>query len=213
MPIKRKRNTTITKLRDTITTGRTNSITETWVGPYDLLKTKQASVASEAASTTLSPGEADTGTLTITYETAPPSPSSNPTTPPPIIEVEWVELRKKLEEHPYFDSVSDADRRKIAAALNNPDVSPNISGLAIDLYTRLLRGQTEYSIAVPVVRRTTHSPTSLSSGGAWFRSSPPVSISGWQFLKTADSVTRQGTSYVRREEWTGAKEWDPDIYP
>lgn len=211
MAIKRKRNNNIVKLNDTIaTTPISTSRTETWVGPYDLLRAKQNAAASTASSTSLSPAEADTGTLTITYQREPPEPP--PAAEAPIIEVEWVELRKKIEEAPYFSSVTPQDVVK-ARAWAEDTSKPKPTGRAGELADKLARGQTEFSIAVPVVRRTTYSPTSLTSGGAWFRNFPPVGLSGWQFLKTADRVSRQGRRFQRVEEWTGAKEWDANIYP
>lgn len=218
MAIRRRRANNIVKLNNRITTDRsagTRLVTETWVGPYDQLLIKQQAVESLASSTDLLPGDADTGILTITTATAPANPNpgtgSNET-----IEVEWVELRKKLEDHPRYSAIDDNDRRKIRAAINNPnpDQSPAISGLALDLYLKLLRGQTDYSLAVPVIRRTSTGFVQISSGGAWFRQSPPISVGGaWQFLKTADRILIQGRTFTRVEEWTGAEEWDADIYP
>lgn len=213
MSIVRKRNTNITQLNSVISTSKDKySITETWVGPYDQLRTKQIALITAATSTNLAPAEADTGILTITYETPPPASGGGNQIEPPIIEVDWVELRKKLEDHTRYSGLAPADIAKAKAWADDP-TKPKPTGTAAELADKLAKGQTEYSMAVPVIRRTTYSPTSLNSGGAWFRSAPPAGAGSWQYLKTADRVSKQGTKYQRVEEWTGAKEWDPAIYP
>jgi hypothetical protein len=218
--VKRKRNPGIVLVSKSISTNRSEyrrTITEVWGGPIAELETKQNSVANTADSTNLTPTEGGNGTLTIeTSQAFPALPAWGGGGSQTTIEIEWVELRKKLQEHPRYAQVSDADRRKIEDAIANPkpDQSPALTdSRAIELYTKLLRGQTEYSLAVPVVRRTTTRPTSLTAGNAWFRNNPPVSPSGWQWLKTADRISRTGNAFQRVEEWTGAKEIDTDIYP
>ena len=76
-------------------------------------------------------------------------------------------------------------------------------------------GTTEWSTGVPVVRRTTTKRTGKEDKGkAWFRDTPPVDVEGdWEFLKTVNETRRDGKSYTQTEEWTGAKEWDHDLYP
>lgn len=217
--IKRKRNPGIVLVARRISTNRSEfkrTITEVWGGQLTELETKQNAAANTADSTSLSPTEGGNGTLEIqTSQPLKAPPAWGGTASQTTIEIEWVELRKKLQEHPRYNEVSDADRRKIEEAIANPNpaLSPALSGLAAELYIKLLRGQTEYSIAVPVVRRTTSRPASLNAGNAWFRDTPPVSPPGWQWLKTADRITRTGSSFSRVEEWTGAKEIDTDIYP
>lgn len=214
MSIQRKRASNIVRLRDTVATSPDKTTrTQTWAGPYDQLIDKQNSVAAGTnVSTTLTPADADTGTLTIVTETAPPG-SDGGTGEPPSTEVEWVELRKKLEANAYFASLTSKQISDAKAWVEDTSKTKP-TGLALELADKLARGQTEYSIAAPVIRRTTNSPTSLTSGGAWQRSTPPVSPGGsWSYLKTADRVSKQGLKYQRVEEWTGAEEWDTDIYP
>jgi hypothetical protein len=216
MAITRKRETTITQLRNAIATSDTGTTTtQTWVGPYDLLFIKQTSEKSNCKSTNLVPGDADTGTLTLVYETEPPSKTEEQDTP--TIEVEWVELRKKLEENAHFSGLSATDFANARKWADDPDnyTGPSFGeGTALSKFATLLaKGVTEFSIAVPVVRKTTNSATSLTTGGAWFRSTPNPTVPGWEFLKTADRVSKQGKKYQRTEEWTGAKSWDTDLYP
>lgn len=220
--IKRKRKSGIVRRSRRIATEKETfkrTTTEIWEGPLSELEAKQNVWAKDADSTSLSPTEGGNGSLEIVTSVAMEVPNSRygfggaaQTT----IEIEWVELRKKLETHPFFEGVSDEDRVKIKQAIDNPDPgqSPALSGMALELYLKLLRGQTEYSMAVPVVRRTTHRPSSTNAQGAWFRDSPPVSVpGGWEWLKTANRITTAGRDVNRVEEWTGAEEWDTDIYP
>lgn len=213
--MRKHRQTNITKLDDAIRTsdaGASVTRTETWVGPYDQLVTKHNAAIPTAKETALEPTEAGEGRLTITYAQAPQSASGNNA----IIEVTWAELRKKVEEHPRYADLSQADLNRIHAEVAdpNPDRSPIFTdSKAQELYLKLISGTTEYSIGAPVVRRTTTNPTSLSAGGAWVRSTPPAAPSGYQWLKTADDIRRQGSDWQRVEEWTGAKEWDANLYP
>lgn len=220
--IKRKRKTGIVLRSRTVATNRaefSRTTTEVWEGPIPELETKQNAVANTADTTSLATTEGGNGSLTISTSLPLPAPSNYPGTNEHqiTIEVEWIELRKKLEEHPFFETVSDADRRKIAEAIANPNPSQSpalTETKAIALYTKLLRGQTEYSIAVPVVRRTNTRPSNLTAGNAWHRDNPPISIpGGWVFMKTANRISQTGRSFNRVEEWTGAKEIDEDIYP
>lgn len=221
MALVRKRNTGIVLRGHRHTTDRktfTRTRTEIWEGPFSALLSRQTGAARNAIATSLAPTEAGQGTLEITYEETMPASDRGDGGGPPgsgnltTIEVEWVELRLRLEEHPRYTGLSTTLRQAIRKALDEADPSPEIEDLALELFSKLLRGQDSYSMAVPVVRRTSHRPSSLGIGGAWFRDNPPAGPSGWQYLKTADRITRTGTDYIRVEEWTGAKTWDPDIY-
>lgn len=220
MSITRKRQrTTVLRSRSIKTDQESFSVTttETWEGPFTELQTQQNASSAGALSTSLSTTDGANGVLEIVRKVSLPAgnrslPSSNQV----VIEVEWVELRKKLESHPRYKDIPEAQMRMISKHIQNPDpdVSPALTNSsAQELYTKLLRGQTEYSIAVPVVRKTSYRPTSLSAGDAWKRGTPPVTIGSWQWLKTADRITKSGDDFTRVEEWTGAEEWDKDIYP
>lgn len=211
----KKRQTNITKLSDSIRTsdnGASVTRVETWVGPYDQLVTKQNAAIATAKETSLDPTDAGEGRLTITYVEPPRSTEGSNT----IIEVVWAELRKKIEEHPRYADLSQADLNRIhkEVADPNPESSPTFTDpKAQELYLKLISGTTEYSIGAPVVRRTTTNPTSLNAGAAWVRSTPPAGPSGYQWLKTSDEIRRQGNDWQRVEEWTGAQEWDSNLYP
>lgn len=197
--------------------GTTLTETESWTGAYAELKLKQDAVIARVKGTTLEPTEADHGRLTIVRESVVPSDGSIESGPFEIItEVLWQELRKPVESHPIFAELSDAliKSAKDKAASDGPAEAPD-DELAAKLYSKLVRGNTEYSTGVPLVRRTTTKISgNLTAGNAWFRDTPPVvPPGGWEFLKTADERRRDGTAFNQVEEWTGANEWDPDLYP
>jgi hypothetical protein len=53
----------------------------------------------------------------------------------------------------------------------------------------------------------------LTAGATWFLETPPEPYpADYEYMKTADTRRKTGRQYERVEEWTGAEEWDEDIY-
>ena len=192
--------------------GTTVTTTETYTGPYAALASMQAGAIANAKSTSLVPTEAGEGRLEISYEGSPSESSTDSNSV--SIEVVWQELRKPIETHKMFRALA-ADR--VAAVRKMAEdglIGPSSGGAEQKLYEYLVRGVTEWVTGVPVVRRTTKKRTgSLKAGSAWHRGSPPVSIGGFQFMKTADERHKEKGSYTQIEEWTGAEDWDSQLYP
>lgn len=204
------------KLRSQITTsdGVTENEVETWNGPYDELRIKQKSVQRGAIQTNLIPGTGGQATLTITRERETGESSTVPSKK--TVEVIWQELRRPVESAPIFAELSDEQILKVKKAIANGDPLPADTGsLEAKLYKKLARGNTHYSVGVPVVRQTlTKKSGPIKSGNAYVRGNPPVEVEGgWQFLKTADERRKDGQSYTQVEEWSGADEIDADLYP
>jgi hypothetical protein len=146
------------------------------------------------------------------------------------IELEWMELQKKIETHPRYaqavgissagpKELTDEDVQAIDLWKNSSgaDRAKNFNALSVnakDLASKILRGVESYVVFYPVVRRTTpigKAPSSASPGK--IENPPPeIRISGYQFLKTADRFIRKGTHWSEVEEWTGAEFIDPDFY-
>ena len=155
------------------------------------------------------------------------------------LEVEWGLLEKPLEAHPMFKGASEQERSMMDAWLklgikynkrrqggyaprpefNNPDPDTEAHWVKMTTlgakFARLrLRGVESYFVPAPIIRRTkltSQRPTSTTCGKI---STPPISIPGYKFLKTADRAVRDGAhgNWKRVEEWTGAEEWDKDLY-
>lgn len=223
MATDRKINQGITKQRDVTSTSVsgdtvTRTITETWVGPYDILKKKQEAVWRNVISTGLNPTAADGGQLTITREEKIVSQSANNSLPPATTEVIWQELRLPIAQHPYFSTLTADQVRLIRAAAEGAEeeatLPPDAGPVGAKLYSLLAAGTTEYATGVPVVRRTsTRRAGNAGGGNAWIRGNPPVNVAGdWDWLKTADERRKDGDTFTLVEEWTGAKEWDTDLY-
>lgn len=196
--------------------GKTLSVSDVWEGPYDELITHRDSIKGSYTSTLITPTKGGHGRLVATITN---DPDSGPPAPPAgdlTIEVEWVELRLPVESNSAFDSISAQDKAKIRKAAQNAEADssvPAYSGLAQKLYDLIYKGTTEFSTGVPVIRKTQKNRSNITRGSAWSRDTPPVSITGWQWLKTADRRTRVGNDIQQIEEWTGAKTWDADLYP
>ena len=219
MAVIRKLGTGIIKIRDTRTTNDgTQTKVETWKGPYKLLEAKQNAIGFTAKSTNLAP-DGPNGILTITYEI--PAPEDYQFTGSQTsIEVVWQELRKPIEQHPMFKNVPATEKKKAkdAAELEgeaSEAAAQQLDTIAKKLYDFLINGTTDYNTGVPLVRRTkTRMAGSEGGGGAWFRDKPPVSVPGsWEWLKTADERRKDGRAFTLTEEWTGATEWDKELYP
>ena len=210
--------TGIVQLRSTLSSSDGTLVTEmeTWTGPYADLKTKQKAVYLGVKATNLQPSEANHGILTITRELD-LSATNEATVPNQVtIEVTWQELRRPVETNPYFKDLTQwkiKEMRDLAASENTATLETD--EVAQYLLELLLRGTTEWSTGVPVVRRTTTKRSGRENKGmAWFRDDPPVDVAGdWEFLKTANNTQRDGKSFSQIEEWTGAEVWDAKLYP
>lgn len=107
----------------------------------------------------------------------------------------------------------------------------NLEGDTLTLAQKMMKGITNYPVYTPVITRTTVWAFSPPAGDVGFKDTPeprsgwdgfngenPIT-SGWTklasvFLKTAEKSNSNGDgSYTLVEQWTGADELDPDLYP
>lgn len=196
--------------------GKTLSVSDVWEGPYDELISQRDTIKESYTTTHITPTKGGHGrlvaSLTNDPETGEPAAPAGDLT----IEVEWVELRLPVESNPAFDAISALDKAKIRKAAQNADADstvPAYAGAAQKLYDLIYKGTTEYSTGVPVIRKTTKNASNIARGTAWIRDEPPVTITGWEWLKTSDRRSKVGNDITQIEEWTGAIEWDADLYP
>lgn len=153
------------------------------------------------------------GQLTVTLTPAPQQDYS--TEGNATLEVEWVEVQKKIETHPHFAALSPKLREKVQEVVDGKrSIDTLASSLATALAERLLAGQDSYVVYSPVARRTTKHSTPPATSACGKREMPPadIAIAGYVYLKTADRRTRDRT-WSRVEEWTGGLEIDELIYP
>ena len=150
-----------------------------------------------------------------------------------VLEVEWLEVSKKLEEHPFFlkaEFVNGAtngtaaltadDLDKIAAWKNASGVTDRVAAWGTlsanaKIFVNYLKvGVDSYVQYAPVARRTTKYSAAPTLGKCGRRSNPPaaIKIDGYEYLKTADRLTKDRT-WTRVEEWTGALYVDHTLYP
>jgi len=169
------------------------------------------SVTLKVENVELQQGETDNGVMTV---------SASDRTTITVDETEWVRVDQDIRYHPNFTSggmweLDDTDRQDVEAKLNAPndDSVTTPDGNAGELYTRLLRGETNYAIYIPVCRRTAYYLTNPSVGdGCGQVATPPMTYpSGFTYVLTADRAVRSGWCWQRVREWTGFKTVDTDI--
>ena len=181
----------------------------TYLGFVDTVTTKQL------------PGGRSSMTVVLT-----PSPwtLSNDT---PTIEIEWVEIQKKLETHPRYQTggeseLDNADLDQLDRWRNASSSTQRAAEYATiaasypelkNLVDKLRRGQDSYMVYAPVVRKITSNTSEPTTNQCGLRTTPAATITGYEFLQTADRATRKNGRWERTEEWTGAEVWDSDIYP
>lgn len=206
------------KLKSTVTSQEGTVVTtvETYTGPYDALVAQQAAVIATAKATSLTPTEAGEGKLDITTEIENEGFSME-SKRSVSVEVIWQELRQPIETHKIFKDIAAKRKAEIKKMVDDAKAEHPTEKLEKLLYNYLANGTTEWVTGVPVVRRTTTkafaSSKTMRSGSAWVRGAPPISVPGFEFMKTADERHKEKGSYTQIEEWTGAWMWDPNLYP
>lgn len=149
----------------------------------------------------------------------------------PAWEIDQVQIEKDLKQHPSFISFSASDWAAIYGweeevdqylKTNNQyymrDYEGKRTGSVLTLsmtqakYAYLvLRGAKSFLDFAPVVRKTSQylgsvAPSCADAGQK--TTAPSYAPSGYEWLKTADRVQRQGSKsmvWMRQEEWTGAR--------
>lgn len=165
-------------------------------------------------------GEGDVGRLTITLDNYSAGAGTVGTNRgESTYEEDWQVLEKPIESHPRYASLLDSALDTIREAIENNESLPASSGegaaLAEELYKKLLRGQTSYTLYNPVIRITTPYSAKPPKGEAGnLVEAPKDAPSGWKWRRTAYRRVRPGqnSDWDLVEEITGADEWDLEIY-
>lgn len=177
------------------------------------------------------------GLLTITCLRKGGGASGNPSgnIEETVYEVEMAQLEKPLLSKPGWDGYTEqiemwrgADPA-LRAAYKYKDAEDNefeLAGSARKIAKLLMKGVENYLVfapAVRVTRRSNEQPKDTSEfrqigKDCGKRCKPPADslslVAGkWDWLKTSDRCQEAaGGSFERVEEWTGADEWDKDLY-
>ena len=159
----------------------------------------------------------------------------------PIIEIEWSRMEKPLQANPKITGgLSGADLQKLYAVVeawsNSPqqrkrlyqaplesltrEADPNnssdwgsLANQALTIAQKLAKGVEGYLVFSPVITRTTVTSARPVTGGCGTIQAPPSAISGYKYLKVADTARQQADgTWQRVEQWQGADDWDTDLY-
>lgn len=182
----------------------------------------------------LSPSRGGMAKLTVTGTDSSASRYSGENEAPGIdYEVEMAQIEKPICCHPKFKAYADQIAMwrdgdpALRAALKYEDANHDIQSLnghAVDVAKLILKGVESYLVFAPVARKTTNSekPAVKAFGAVGAKcgriGTPPGKLASmvagsWKWLKTADrAVETSGGGSQRIEEWTGADEWDEDLY-
>lgn len=148
-------------------------------------------------------------------------------------EVEMALLEKPILCHPKFKAYAEqvtmwrdgnpALRSAFKYEDENHDIQ-SLNGHALDVAKLILKGVESYLVFAPVARRTTSSekPAVKAFGAVGGKAGkiddPPGKLlamvaGSWKWLKTEDrAVERSGGGSQRIEAWTGADDWEEELY-
>lgn len=177
------------------------------------------------------------GLLTVTCRVKGGGASGNPSgnIEETVYEVEMAQLEKPLLSKPGWDGYaeqieawrgSDPAMRAAYKYTDAEGEEAELLGNARKIAKLLMKGVESYLVFAPVVRvtrRSNEEPKDTSEfrqigkdcGKRCSPPSDPLSLvaGSWEWLKTADRCQEvAGGSFERVEEWTGADEWDEDLY-
>jgi hypothetical protein len=145
-------------------------------------------------------------------------------------EIEMAQIEKPLLSHPKYAECAaevaawrdgvDAVLHAAHKYIDEDGEEAELTGDALEAAEKIEKGVESYLVFAPVIRKVTKSDDNLTVGLDLGKKVPaptmPSSISvagAWEWLKTKDNVTLDGDLLATRiEEWTGADEWDEDLY-
>jgi len=203
------------------------TITRTYQGPYAECMAKRPQIgakiagfnASKVTKVEVKRSAGGLGVLVVTgEETKDSSPGGNQQTQPTQYEIDWGRVDRSLALHPKFSSLSKEDIKKIEAYVQ--DVSDSGGGAytgpttpaAVKYLTLRMKGTESYMVFSPIIRATTPYASPPTTGTAGKKSTPPISVSGFEFIKSADGARKYAGEWQRIEEWTGVDEVDDFLY-
>jgi len=214
----------------------TTSLTLVWGGTYAALRAVQPDkgdtyVGYESMPvqmSTLSPRRGLLGQLTIVLSDKVEEDGEEAVVLKDRWEIEWQQVEKDLVQHPYIaDDVDAATIIEQVEFWKNAEVKlrakfkyldenaaeQTLTTKALEVATKILRGHEKYAVYAPVMRWIRDYQGRPDPAACGFIESPTESIAGYVYLKTGDRLAQQGDdAWLRNEEWTGADDWDTDLY-
>lgn len=197
-----------------------------------------ATIALSVTGVELADAEGDTAKLTVSAEAQLDSTTTSTPLGEPVYEVDFVELRKKIEEHPCCGILKKADHTPFkdkeptwdewplfmesnwSPRTGIPTFWSSIGAWTLEQYkARKLKGVDEFVMYIPVVTRTlTYLARPVGLGeGSGTQSNPPTGsydhISKYHWLKGEDGAVRRGDKYERKTRWQACDDVDAKIYP
>jgi len=117
----------------------------------------------------------------------------------------------------YIDAASESEMEEVLTKAEQQGVDRENIQLASSYR---IAGVSGYLAPAPKYTQTTRSKTRFSGVGANIgKIGAPSSVlsgfslpEGYEWLKTNDTMSGDGETYTRTEEWTGAKKWDEFLY-
>lgn len=141
------------------------------------------------------------------------------------IEIEMAQIEKPLLTHSKLaaDGMAahlalwrdgDSEERRAANKyLDATNTEKTLTAGEIVWADKIRKGVESYLLFAPVITLTGTYDGRPDSGVPGYIATPPVSVDGFEYLKTADRVRQnQDRTWERVQQWTGADEWDTDIY-
>jgi hypothetical protein len=197
-----------------------------------------ATIALSVTGVELADAEGDTAKLTVSAEAQLDSTTTSTPLGEPVYEVDFVELRKKIEEHPCCGKL------QASASTHFPDTPPtwedwpmlmdnnwatatgiptfwsSIGAWTLEDYLSMKKkGVEEFVMYLPVVTRSLTylaRPTGLGERSGT-QSNPPTGsysyISKYEWLLGEDGAVRRGDKYERKTKWMGAERIEGFLYP
>lgn len=143
-----------------------------------------------------------------------------------VWEVEMAQIEKPLLAHPDYAGYSAevmawrASEPGLLAAYKYLDENGQeraLAGKALEAAQKIAKGVESYLVFAPVATKTTYIRRLPNDFGknCGKREAPDLRPYGrpWRWLKTADRCQDTGDgTWARTEQWTGADEWDEDLY-
>lgn len=164
--------------------------------------------------------------------------SSRPCEETEKFSVEMAQIEKPLLAHPRYKDVAaavalwrdetDPDLRKAFKYKDASDATQTLTALGQEAAQKMMKGVENYLVWAPVIRRSTAGLRHATVGQGMGELDDPdtlldaITVAGsWKWLKTGDSAETYWTEdekgddcerCSREELWTGADDWDEDLY-